>query len=400
MVASAVQSRLSQMTFLEPDISKLLVMGVGVLTYEIVSKSMNKSASETMSKKWVTPLMASTVVMLYASRMELPELQFHFVNLCIFYVGVSIWAARNPLKASLPDYMVDMVARAKEGAYLSKIGYEETVQRVEVLMNKNTKPNAILLANPGVGKSTIPETIAYKIATAQYPSRSPFFGAKLISVDFTDLMAGSMYRGLLEQRIQEMTQLAKKDSKIIYFIDEIHKLAGGGRTIESRVDVSEMLLPVLARGEIRVIGASTLEDYKLSIKPKEAFARRFPQVLMSEPTPTRCFEMLQHSYGQISGQGRIKISNEAVAAAIVFSINVPQRYFPDKAVDLIDDAISHAELNSDDTENDLFLTEFEIAAAKSVSSQQKGGDLLSEFYQFLEQNPECFPGISSNNEVD
>ena len=375
----------------------LLVMGVGVLAYEIVSKTMNKIAGETISKKWVAPLPIS--FMIVASTLKLPKLQAQFVGLCVVYVGVSIWAM-DLLKADvLPDYMVDMVEQAKRGAYLSKIGYEEAVKQVEVLMNKDTKPNALLLAFPGVGKSTIPETIAYKIATAQYPSRSPFFEAKLIQIDFTDLMANTMYRGTLEQRIQEMIQLAKKDPKIIYFIDEIHKLAGGGATIESRVDVSEMLLPVMARGEIRILSATTEQDYKKYIQPREAFARRLPTVPMCEPTPAKCFEMLQHSYSQM--QGRIKISDEAIKAAIVFSKDAPGRYFPDKAIDLIDNAISHAELELDDTKNDLILSVFHIAGAQSISGQmQKGGDLLASFWKFLEENPKYFSGLDTNDDVD
>lgn len=387
----------SQTSVADYDTSRaLLVVGVGVLAYEAVSKATHKTASETMSKKWAAPLVISMAFMIQASKVKLPKLQAEFISLCIIYVGISIWAM-DPLKAaSLPGYMVDMVEQAKRGAYRSKIGYEEVLKEVEVLMNKNTKPNALLLANPGVGKSTIPETIAHKIATAQYPSRSPFFEAKLIQVDFTDLMASTMYRGTLEQRIQEMTQLAKKDPKIIYFIDEIHKLAGGGTTIESRVDVSEMLLPVMARGEIRILSATTLHDYTKYIQPRQAFARRLPLVTMYEPTPARCFEMLQHSYSQ--RQGRIKVSNDAIKAAIVFSKDVPARYFPDKAIDLIDNAISHAELELDDTENYVILTEFHIAGAKSVSGQQKGGDLLVSFYQFLEQNPDYFAEL--NDEVD
>jgi ATP-dependent Clp protease ATP-binding subunit ClpA len=395
MSVKAIQSGFSQINFSDQDVSQaLLVVGIGVLTYEIVSKVVHKYASETASKIWATPLLASTLAMYYVSKIELSELNTRFIGFCILYAAVSIGSRANP--ASIPDYMVDMVAEAKGGAYLPKIGYEEAVKKVEVLMNKNKKPNALLLANPGVGKSTIPETIAYKIANKQYLPRSVFFEAKLISVDFTDLMAGTMYRGLLEQRIREMTQLAKKDPKIIYFIDEIHKLTGGGQTMESRVDVSEMLLPVLARGDIRVIGASTFDDYNRCIKPKQAFARRLPQVQVNEPTLGKCYEMLQYSYGQILKQGHIKISDKAIAAAIFFSKDIPQRYFPDKAVDLIDDAISHAELY-DDTENDLILTEKHIA--KAVNSSEADALILS-FKGFFDQNGHFFSGVNVNEEVD
>ncbi len=384
------------------DMSRaLLVVGVGVLAYEAASKVINKVADEKMSKKLAAPLLISMSFMIVASTLKLPKLQAQFVGLCIFYVwvsiGVSIWA-KDPLKAAaLHDYMVDMVEQAKGGAYRSKIGYEDALKEVEVLMNKNTKPNALLLAHPGVGKSTIPETIAYKIATAQYPSRSPFFEAKLIQVNFTDLMADTVYRGTLEKRIQEMTQLAKKDPKVIYFIDEIHKLAGGGTTTESKVDVSEMLLPVMARGEIRIIGATTPDDYNRSIATKKPFARRLPCVLINEPTHAKCFEMLQLSYSQM--QGRIKVSNRAIAAAIVFSKDVPERYFPDKAIDIIDNAISHAELELDDTKNET-LSELHIAAAKSASSQQEVVDLLDSFWVFLEKNPNYFPGLDTDDKVD
>jgi ATP-dependent Clp protease ATP-binding subunit ClpA len=396
MAATAVRSGLSLITYSDQDISRvLLVMGVGVLTYEIVSKAVQKAASETLTKKWVMPLVVSTFAMIYVSKMELPTLQGHFAGLCVTYVIVAIAEARSLIKeSSLPDYMVDMVAEAKGGAYLSKIGYEEAVGKVEVLMNAKKKSNAILLGHPGVGKSTIPETIAYKIANAQYVAHSVFFNAKLISVDFTDLMANTLYRGMLEQRVKEMTQLAKKDPKIIYFIDEIHKLAGGGQTVDSRVDVSEMLLPVLARGEIRVIGASTHEDYKRSIEPKGPIARRLPKVMVDEPTIDKCYEMLQHSYGQISKKGRIKISDGAIAAAIVFSKDIPQRYFPDKAIELIDFTISDAELENVDTENDLILREQDVAKAVcSIDRAYKVKSLILSLGVFIAQHEHYFPGL-------
>ncbi len=399
MGAKAVQFGSSRITFSDEDISRaLLVVGVGVLTYETVSKAVQKIAGETMKYRLV-PLAASTSLVIFASAMKLPRLQGKFIFLCVLYVVVSIWT-RNPFKtSSLPDYMVDMVAEAKRGAYLSKIGYEEAMSNVEILMNKKTKPNAILLGNPGVGKSTILETIAYKIATAQYPLRSVFFGAKLISVDFTDLMAGTIYRGMLEQRVKEMIQLAKKDPKIIYFIDEIHKFVGAGQTIESKVDVSEMFLPVLARGEIRVIGASTNEDYARCIQPKRALARRFPQVVMDEPTHAQCFLMLQHSYGQTSGKERIKISDHAIAAAIFFTKDIPQRFFPDKAVDLIDAAVSYAELHGD-TENDLILTERHIAEVLCLNcSKSNVNDLVLLFKGAIILDFDYFPGLV-DNEVD
>lgn len=286
-------------------------------------------------------------------------------------------AADNPIKkAALPDYMVDMVAAAKNGAYLSKIGYEEAVRSVEVLMNKKTKPNAILLGHPGVGKSTIPEIIAYKIAAGQYSPRSVFFEAKLTRVEFTDLMAGTLYHGSLEARVKEMVQLAKKDPKIIYFIDEIHTIAGGRNSIDSRIDVSQMLLPVLARGEIRVIGASTFQDYNQFIRPKGGFARRFPQVIMDEPDKVKCFQMLKHSYRQISERGHIKISNEAILAAIFYSKDIPERYFPDKAVDLIDSAISSLEIDCEDDENELTLTKEHIERVFNSNRQMPNFDDL------------------------
>jgi ATP-dependent Clp protease ATP-binding subunit ClpA len=392
MAATAIQSGWSQTAFSTHDTSRVLLLaGVGILTYEVVSKAVNKSASETLSKMRTLPLAAAMISVITLSTRKLPHLHVHFAFLGVLYVAVSIWA-RNPTNASsLPDYMVDMVAEAKGGAYIPKIGYEDALKKVEKLMNKKTKSNALLLGNPGVGKSTIPETIACKIATTQYPLASPFFGARLIRVDFTDLIAGTIYRGMLEQRVQEMIQLAKKHPKIIYFLDEIDTLVGGGKTIDSRVDVSKMLLPVMARGEIRIIGASTFQDYTDYIQPKQGFARRLPQVMIHEPALVQCFQMLQHSYGLSLRQSCIKVSNAAIASAIVLSKDVPNRYFPDKAIDLIDDAISNAELKGDDSENNQTLTEQHIVEALSLNSQLHSVDALIErFNQFMDQNPGYF----------
>lgn len=404
MRMDAVQSGSSQISTLDQDISHvLLVVGVGILTYEIVSKVVHKVASDTLSKKFLASLVTSAVVMTTVYKMELSDLQGQFIFICVVYVVVSIWAnySKKINGSSLPDYMLDMVEEAKKGAYLSKIGYESAVKRVEILMNKKTKANAILIADPGVGKSTIPETIAYKIATVQYSPRSVFFNAKLVRVDFTDLVAGTIYHGSLQQRVKEMVHLAKGDRKIIYFIDEIYTLVGGGYTLDSaRVDVSEMLLPVMARGDIRILGAATFQDYNLYIAPKAAFARRLPQVLMDEPTHAQCFKMLQYSYAQISEQSRIKISHRAIAAAIFFSKDIQQRYLPDKAIDLIDDAISSAELELDDTENALTLTDRDIAAAWSSCNQGLNVETLTRtFSRFVNQHSDYFPGLV-NGDVD
>ncbi len=401
MATTVVQSGSSQIQFTYNDLSYgLLVVGIGVLTYEAVSKAVQHVATEALSKNWVIFLEAvSALAMVSAIILELPQLpklQGQFIFVCLIYVGVSIWT-RNPktIKASsLPDYMVDMVEEARRRNYLSKIGYAEALITVEIFMNKQTIRNATLLAFPGVGKSTIPETIAYKIANEQYPPRSVFFNAKLIQVDFTDLLAGTMYRGSLEARVKEMIQLAKTDRKIIYFIDEIHTLLGAGSTIGSIVDVSQMLLPVMGRGDIRILGASTFQDYNNFIKPKEAFASRLPTAIMDEPQLPQCFQMLQHSYGQISEHGRIKISNQAIAAAILLSKHIEQRYFPRKAVDYIEYVISQAKLELDDTENDFILTERHIAKAFCSDPQTSNVDALVRTYtQFVAENPNYFPGL-------
>jgi len=215
-------------------------------------------------------------------------------------------------------------------------------------------------------------------------------------VDFADLMSGTIYRGMLEQRVCEMVQLAKKDPKIIYFIDEIQNLVGGGRTVGSQIDVSAMLLPVMARGEIRILGASTIEDYNKFIAPNEAFARRLPSVTIQEPSHPKCFKMLKHSYCQDSG--RIKISDEAIAAAIYFSKDIPQRYFPDKAIEVIDYAYSRAELELDDAENDFTLTLRHIAEAVCLKGIKK--DVVAAeklFTEFMHNNRHYFSEVGTEN---
>lgn len=392
MATNGVQAGLSRIQFSDQDLSRgLLAVSIGVFTYEIISKAVHKVADETFSKIWMLSLAASTITMLSVSQMELSRLQGRFIALFAAYVLVSILATKKPVTtSSLPKYMVDMVEKAKKGDYPLMRGYETPLENVEIFMNKETIANAVLVAFPGVGKSTIPQTIACKIAKREYPRHSVFFEAKLVQVTFAGIMAGTKWQGVLEERIQEMVELAKKDPKLIFWIDEIQNLIGGGESIDSRVDLSDRLMEFMTGGQLRILGATTIEDYNRYIKPNLAFARRLPKVVIDEPNHAECFKMLRYKFDQ--KKDRIEISSEAIAAAIVFSKNIPEQYFPAKANDLIETAESRAKLALGASENKQILTEHHIAqAALTMGIEGTVDSLIRDFRQSMSVNPLYFP---------
>ena len=381
------------------DISRLLLtLGIGILTYELITKMVQKVAEKFFGWKVASfAILVSYVVMSSVYSEDLYTVQRHFGALCVAYVIASVASLfQKKFSKTLPTFMIDMVEEAKQGCYTLTIGYEPVVKKVEVLLNTTKKSNALLLGHPGVGKTTIPETIAYKIAKKLYPPNSFFARAKLVRVDFTDLLDDTKYRGALEKRVNKMKKIAEQDPTVLFFIDEIYQLVGGGTTIESSIDIAQLLLPAMARGEIRVLGASTFDRYQQNIALNRAFARRLPEVIMDEPTEQQCFEMLQFSYGENLQDTPIKVNKRAIAAAVFLTRKIRDFYYPDKAVDIIEHAISRARLEVGESDPppliqiDVERVALSYILRHNLESTSNTTDLVGEFDTFLSQNPEFF----------
>ncbi len=400
-VAGSRSPKLSFNDF-RPDPTKfVLILGSGVLAYEIFSRLFRKIIDQTVTSQSLingTSLFFSAVFVIRACTLDLHELHINFGALCIGYMFLSLLSSReiDPLSTSsaLPSFMIDMVAEAKEGKY-AMVGHEAAVRNAEIVMNSSIKPNALLLAHPGVGKSTIPETIAYNIAKGLYPPGSLFAGARLIQIEIHSLLADTTWRGTLEKKIGEMLEMAKKDPKIIYFIDEIHLLVGAGITKDSNIDGAQLLQPALAGRQIRVLGATTPEDYYKIIAPRIAFERRFTLVRLGEPKTSECFTMLRHRYNESCKQGKFKVSDQAIAAAIFLSdLHCKNRYFPDKAVDPIEHALSKARLDHHNSTAEIIINIEHIAEAHLMYLSQ-GKDSMYNIEELKKMLDESAPSYLS-----
>jgi ATP-dependent Clp protease ATP-binding subunit ClpA len=378
----------------------LLIIGFGILSYEITAKAVQKFANENfkdLKRATFSAVLLAVGMILQASVFDLPRLQASFTALCMVYVLISLVKKRVFTSAAqLPSHMTDMVELARKGKYIQHIGYEDKLKEAEIIMNSPDKKNAALVGYMGIGKSAIPETIACKIANNLYPRHSIFYESKLIQVDLNSMLADTKWRGTLEARVKEMIDLAKKDPKIIYWIDEIHLLAGAGRTHETHSDISNLLLPAMARDEIRILGASTPEDYDKYIK--RGLSRRLPRVNIDPPLPKKCYEMLRHKYDITCRESRYKVSNRAIAAAVFFSgRDIHEFYLPDKAIFEIEYALSKMRDENPEPQADLTIGVLQIAEAHLTRlpshPTRTASVLMGQFEAYVRANPH-FPELA------
>ena len=238
----------------------------------------------------------------------------------------------------LDKFGVDLTRRASEGFLDPVIGRAAEIQRMITVLGRRSKNNPALIGEPGVGKTAVVEGLAQKIADNKVPEFLK--GKRLFQLDLTAMIAGTKYRGQFEERLQKVLAVARKHQEVILFIDELHLLVGAG-SAEGSMDAANVLKPALARGEVRLIGATTFDEYRKHIEKDAALSRRFQAVTVAEPSPEEAVAMLKGLSGNLAKHHQVQISDEILAEAVDLSQRyVTERFLPDKAIDVIDEAAS------------------------------------------------------------
>lgn len=276
---------------------------------------------------------------------------------------------------ALEKYGADITKRAREGKIDPVIGRDEEIRNAIRILSRRTKNNPVLIGEPGVGKTAIVEGLAQRIVNGDVPSS--LLNKTLYSLDMGALIAGAKYRGEFEERLKAvLNEVSKSDGEIIMFIDEIHTIVGAGKT-EGSMDAGNLLKPMLARGELRVIGATTLDEYRENIEKDKALERRFQKVIVNEPTVEDTISILRGIKERYEIHHGIRISDNAVIAAAVLSDRyITDRFLPDKAIDLMDEAASmlRTEMESmpealDEIRRRVLTLEIEKAALKKENDE-------------------------------
>jgi ATP-dependent Clp protease ATP-binding subunit ClpC len=245
---------------------------------------------------------------------------------------------------TLEQFGRDLTDIAKQGKIDPVIGRQKEIERVIQILSRRTKNNPCLIGEPGVGKTAIAEGLALKIASGEVPELLK--DKRIISLDLTSMVAGTKYRGDFEERIKSAIEEVSKAEDVILFIDEVHTLIGAG-SAEGAVDAANILKPALARGEMQVIGATTLEEYRKNIEKDSALERRFQPVIVGEPSQEEAIEILRGLRDKYEAHHKVKITDEAIIAAVKMSVRyIGDRFLPDKAIDLIDEAASKVRLRA------------------------------------------------------
>ena len=288
---------------------------------------------------------------------------------------------------ALEKYSTDLTAAAKEGKLDPVIGRDQEIRRVIQILSRRTKNNPVLIGEPGVGKTAVVEGLAQRIVAGDVPTTLQ--GKKLISLDLGSMVAGSKYRGEFEERLKSvLNEIKNADGQIITFIDEIHTIVGAGAA-EGSMDAGNMLKPMLARGELRLIGATTLDEYRENIEKDPALERRFQQVFVGEPSVEDTIAILRGLKQRYEAHHKVTIGDDAlIAAATLSNRYISGRQLPDKAIDLVDEAAAHLrmELDSSPEEIDelqrkvtrLEMEEMQLKKAEDPASKERLGKLQAE----------------------
>lgn len=295
---------------------------------------------------------------------------------------------------ALEKYSTDLTAAAKDGKLDPVIGRDQEIRRVIQILSRRTKNNPVLIGEPGVGKTAVVEGLAQRIVAGDVPSTLQ--NKRLISLDLGSMVAGSKYRGEFEERLKAvLEEIKKSDGQIITFIDEIHTIVGAGAA-EGSMDAGNMLKPMLARGELRLIGATTLDEYRENVEKDPALERRFQQVYVGEPSVEDTIAILRGLKQRYEAHHKVTIGDDAlVAAATLSNRYISGRQLPDKAIDLVDEAAAHLrmELDSSPEEIDelqrkvtrLEMEEMQLRKAEDAASRERLEKLQADLANTREQ---------------
>ena len=277
-------------------------------------------------------------------------------------VDTATGAAREPASATptLDEYSRDLTQMAREGKLDPVIGRAEEVETTIEILSRRTKNNPVLIGDPGVGKTAIVEGLAQRIVNDEVPET--LVGRRVLALDLSGLVAGTQYRGQFEERLKKVVDEASENPEgQILFIDELHTVVGAGAA-EGSMDASNMLKPALARGELHVVGATTVDEYRKNVEKDAALERRFQPVLVGEPSVDDTIDILRGLKDRYEAHHRVKITEEAIVAAAELSDRyVTDRFLPDKAIDLMDQASARVRLRSKTKPRDTKELEEEVA---------------------------------------
>lgn len=282
-------------------------------------------------------------------------------------------ARKKNQPSMLEQYSTDLTAQAREGKLDPVVGRESQIQRMIQILSRRTKNNPCLIGEPGVGKTAVVEGLATRIVHGNVPYTVA--NKRILTLDLSGMVAGSKYRGEFEERIKRVIGEVKEADNVILFLDEVHTLIGAGGA-EGAIDASNILKPSLARGEIQLIGATTIAEYRKYIEKDAALERRFAPVTVEEPTIQESIDILEGVAGKYEEHHRVTISKEAIEAAVKLSARyINDRNLPDKAIDLIDEASSAVRLKMVKAPDKLIQTEAQIKEYDTLMAQTlKAGD--------------------------